>query len=141
MTTQEMAEHKRYTFEAFCKTVLRNKARNIHKKLNRMEQHEVLFADFPSELESLLCYEDDYNLAVQIPIKSGGKEFLIENEALASALTFLLPKYKDVLFLSYFMECSDREIAQLLGIPHSTVNAQRARAIKRLREQMEAGYE
>lgn len=141
MTTQEKAEHKRHTFEVFCKTVLRNKARNIHKKQNRIEQHEALFSDFPSELEPLLCYEDDYDLFVHIPLKAGDKEFVVENEALASALTFLLPKYKDILFLSYFMEFSDREIAQLLGIPHSTVNTQRARAIKRLREQMGDEYE
>lgn len=138
MTTQERMEHKRYSFEVFCKTLLRNKARNLHKKENRIDRHEMLFADFPSELEALLCYDDHYDLFIHIPIKSSNDEFVVENEALASALTFLLPKYKDVLFLSYFMEYSDREIAQLLGIPSGTVNSQRIRAIKRLREQMGA---
>ena len=136
MTTQKMAEHKRYTFEVFCKTVLRNKARNIHKKLNRIEQREVLFSDMPAELEAMLCREDDYDLTVRIPIKSNGKKFFVENKALAAALTILLPKYRELLYLSYFMEHSDSEISQLLDIPVSTVNNRRMSAIKRLREKM-----
>lgn len=98
MTTQQLKEHKRYTFEVFCKTVLRNKARNIHKKLNRMEQSEVLFADIPTALEAMLGWEDDYHLTESISIKSKGNEFVVENEALAGALTILLPKYKEILF-------------------------------------------
>lgn len=133
MTTQEMTEHKRYTFEVFCKTVLRNKARNIHKKTARIEQREVLFADIPPGFEAMLCYGDEYHLADQIIIKSDNKEFVVENEKLAAALTILLPKYKEVLFLSYFMEHSDSEISRMLGIPVSTVNNRRASAIKRLR--------
>ena len=141
MTTQEMMEHKRYTFEVFCKTVLRNKARNIHKKIARIEQSEVLFADIPPVFEALLCCEDEYHLADRIAIKLDNKEFVVENETLAAALTLLLPKYKEILFLSYFMEYSDREIARVLGISPSTVTTQRASAIKRLREKMRSADE
>jgi len=141
MTTQEMMEHKRYTFEVFCKTVLRNKARNIHKKTARIEQREVVFADIPPEFEAMLCYEDEYHFADQIIIKSDNKEFVVENENLAAALTTLLPKYKEVIFLSYFMEHSNSEISRILGIPVSTVSNRKSSAIKRLREKLRSENE
>ena len=110
MTTQELKEHNRYAFEVFCKTVLRNKARNIHKKINRTEQCEIFFADIPIELETQQWREDEYDLDKRIAINSSSNGFLIEDKSLAAALTVLLPKYREVLFLSYFMEHSDREI-------------------------------
>ena len=36
--TENQKLHKQYAFEDFMKTVLRNKARNIHKKLDIQEQ-------------------------------------------------------------------------------------------------------
>ena len=35
--TEDQKLHKQYTFEDYMKTVLRNKARNIHKKLDIQE--------------------------------------------------------------------------------------------------------
>ena len=138
MTTQELMEHKRCTFEVFCKAVLRNKARNLHKKRNQIERTEVFVADMSEELETCLYYEDCYDFVEQITVSNGAKKYLLDNETLAAALTVLVPKYREVLFLSYFMGCSDKEIGKILELPPSTVNTQKASAIKRLREIMGA---
>lgn len=137
MITQELIEFKRHSFEVYCKTLLRNKARTLHKK-SLKEHREVVFLDIQDEFEDLLFYEDVYNLDEQNFFVDREKSYPLKNRALISALSLLLPKNREVIILSYFMEHNDSEISRMLGIPVSTVNNRRASAIKRLREKMRA---
>lgn len=136
MVTQELMEYKRHSFEVYCKTLLRNKARTLHKKQSLKEHREVVFSDIQDEVEDLLFYEDVYNLDEQEFFVDRERRYPLKNRALISSLSLLLPKYREVIILSYFMEHNDSEISRMLGIPVSTVNNRRMSAIKRLREKM-----
>lgn len=63
--TEEMKIYKQYAFEEFFKTVLRNKARNLHKKLNTIERHEVAAANFEADVFDTVAAEDAYQLESQ----------------------------------------------------------------------------
>ena len=100
------------------------------------DETEVVFSDIQDEVEDLLFYEDVYNLDEQEFFVDRERRYPLKNRALISSLSLLLPKYREVIILSYFMEHNDSEISRMLGIPVSTVNNRRMSAIKRLREKM-----
>ena len=56
---------------------------------------------------------------------------------LAEALQELPERKRDIVLLSYFLDYTDVEIADLLKIVRRTVNDQRNKALKELRERME----
>lgn len=129
-------EHKQYAFEAYCKAVLRNKARTIHKRLNRQAGREVLFSDIAPELLDSIATSDAYCLSEPVILETLEHSIPLENRELADALTGLVPKYREVIILSYFMEQTDPEIAQKLNVPVSTVNDRKKSALQRLRDRM-----
>ena len=62
--TENQKLHKQYAFEDFMKTVLRNKARNIHKKLDIQEQREAAASNFDESIFDSLITEDSYAAAL-----------------------------------------------------------------------------
>ena len=60
----------------------------------------------------------------------------IDNPVLRDALASLLPKYREVLLLSYFMGYSDTEIAKQLGVQAKTVSSRRKNALNKLKERI-----
>ena len=65
--TEDQKLDKQYTFEDFMKTVLRNKARNIHKKLDIQEQRETAASNYDESIFDNLMTEDSYALETMIP--------------------------------------------------------------------------
>jgi RNA polymerase sigma factor (sigma-70 family) len=56
-------------------------------------------------------------------------------------LQALPEKKRDIVLLSYFMDFSDVEIAELLKLVRRTVNDQRHKALKDLQKRMEGNNE
>lgn len=129
-------EHKQYSFEAYFKKVLINKARNLHKKRIHHQTREILFSDLPNEIVLAYAYEDQYDFSMPSTCEWQGQRFTFENRALGEALRYLLPKYREIILLSYFNDCSDIQIAKCLNIPLSTVGDRRRRAIQQLKERL-----
>ena len=67
--TEDQKLHKQYTFEDFMKTVLRNKARNIHKKLDIQEQRETAASNYDESIFDNLMTEDSYALETMMPFR------------------------------------------------------------------------
>ena len=139
MTSPEFEEHIQYAFEAFCKKLLKNRARNLHRKLNTQEGREITMSCLPAESVIEPSYEDKYGLSE--PISYGKATIYLDNPQLRAALASLLPKYREVLLLSYFIEYSDAEIGVQLGIPTSTVSGRRRAALRKLKEKMGKEYD
>lgn len=138
--TEEMRMHKQHTFEVFIKTVLRNKARNLHKRLNTMEQHEATASDFETEAFSTAAYEDTYQLETPQQFIVNGQMVLVLNQQLGQAITYLHPKYRSILLLSFFAQWSDSLIAKNLHLPISTVHDRKQQALRQLKAQLEVQY-
>ena len=136
--TEDQKLHKQYAFEDFMKTVLRNKARNIHKKLDIQEQREAAASNFDESIFDSLITEDSYALETMMPFRVKEQVF-VATLHIGNALSYLQPKYRDVLLLSYFAEWSDSKIARYLNLPVSTVNNRRMQALQKLRQIM--GYD
>lgn len=69
-------------------------------------------------------------------------EIVFEGEEIGVLQKYVLklsPKYKDILILKYVNELKNKEIAELMHIPESTVATQLERAKKQLRKLVEEG--
>lgn len=127
-------------FDAYCKTVLRNKARNLHKEYVRKSHFEVSLDGIQPESEHSMKYWDKYDFAQVVPVGTTGQEMRIAEPKLAAALFQSLPRFREVLYLSYFLEYSDKEIGELLKIPVSTVTSRRNNTLRQIREILEESY-
>ena len=122
--TEDQKLHKQYTFEDFMKTVLRNKARNIHKKLDIQEQRETAASNYDESIFDNLMTEDSYALETMIP-------FCVKEQV------FVVTPHIGNALLSYFAEWNDSKIARYLNLPVSTVNSRRNQALQQLKRIME----
>lgn len=132
--TPEQEKGIMQVFDLYCKTVLRNKARNLHKELAREEQTEIPIDDLPPATKQSMQCGDQYDFSIIVPLGLNGKTMRLSDPELAAAVFRLLPRFRDVLYLSYFMEYTDKEIGELINESTSTVTARRIRTIKKLKE-------
>lgn len=67
-------------------------------------------------------------------------EARIEAEMLWKAVRRLRTEDQHVLYLRYFLECSEIETAEVLSVAHGTVKSRQHRALARLRELLQEEY-
>ena len=66
-----------------------------------------------------------------------GFDVIIRNELLAEAVTSLPERKRNIILMSYFLDMSDYEIAELLNLVRSTVTYHREDALEKLKRFME----
>ena len=119
--TPEQEKGIMQAFDAYCKTVLRNKARNLHKELTKQNHFEIPIEDLPPEMEQSMQYWDKYDFSQAVPLGLPEQEMRISDPVLAAAIFQFLPRFRDVLYLAYFMQYSDKEISEQLHLSFNTV--------------------
>lgn len=88
-------------FDAFCKTVLRNEARNYHRDMKRQRDRETSFSVLPqAELDKL--YTVDYYPSDDFVFSSHGYDLHIDNELVAAAFAELPQQAQSILILTVF---------------------------------------
>ena len=65
-----------------------------------------------------------------------GVDVAVSDERLARAISYLLPKDREIVLLSYFAELTDEEVAQRVKLSRSTVQRRRTAALDKLREML-----
>lgn len=128
-------EHIQHTFDAFCKKVLRNEARDYLDELARKRNREISFSDLPVEVMEQLSICDIYFVEKQ---SFGVLDYRvhIDNDELAEAIAALPAQKRDIILLSYFLDMPDSEIAKALNMVRSSVAYRRSATLKLLRELM-----
>ena len=128
-------EHIRHTFDAFCKKVLRNEARDYLDELARQRNREISFSDLPVEVMEQLSVCDDY-FADDRTFDVLGNTVQIASDELAEAIAALPKQKRDIILLSYFLNMPDSEIDKALNMVRSSVAYRRSATLKLLRELM-----
>ena len=134
--TPEQEKGIMQAFDAYCKTVLRNKARNLHKEQAKQRHFEIPLDELPPEVDESMQYWDKYDFTQSIPLGLPGQEMRISDPELAAAIFQFLPRFRDALYLAYFLEYSDKEIGELLKLSPSTVTSRRNNTLDKLREML-----
>lgn len=130
---EKTIEHQ---FDSFCKTVLKNHARNIYAENKRRYARFVsLEALTPAEL-SKLCICDTYE-AECICFSINNYDIPIEDILIAQALDSLSKRQQEIILLSFFLSMNDVDIAKLMNLAKSTVHYHKEKALNELRKFME----
>ena len=140
MNSEQYWEHIERTFNAFCKIVLYHAALGVYKKLRKKQQFEVSF-DYLREFDfEPVTTTDEYFVKYDVPtvFTVRGKMVIVESELLATALSRLPEKRREVLLLWYYLGYSDEEIGKMCGISRSAVFRRRKIALRLLRKEMDA---
>jgi len=132
-------EHKRHTFDSFCKKILKNELRNYYKELNKRKKHEITFSDLSNKKIDEISVYDTYFADTHI-FSVLNCDVIVKDESITQALKNLPEHKRDIILLSYFLDMSDREIADRLNMIRSTVQYRRKSILKELKKFMEGKH-
>lgn len=129
-------EDTQRVFDCYCKRILKNEAINIQKHNQYMNSRHVSFSELTPEQLAQICTCDEYSSDYS-RFKVLEYDIAVKDELLAEALQELPERKRDIILLSYFLDYNDVEIAELLNLVRRTVNDQRNKALKDLKNRME----
>ena len=126
----------RHQFDSFCKKVLREEARNYSKHIAWRSEHEVSLSEL-SEEQFNQAYILDEHPSDYVQFNVQGYSVTVHDDRLAQALTELPGEKRDILLLSYFLDMTDREIADKLNMVRCTVQRKRVKSLEEMKRRME----
>ena len=122
-------------FDAFCKKVLRNEARDYLDEMKLRNSREIPFSALPVEAMEQLSSYDRY-FTEERTFRNLGCTVYVDDADLAEAIAALPKDKQDVILLFYFLEMSDYEIARKLNLLRRSVTYRRTSTLKLLKELM-----
>ena len=133
--------HIQYTFNAFCKIVIRHAAIDKILNLRRRWEREVSLDYLMNEKFVQLSTTDEYfqvpDYGETYPFSVRGQTILLDSCSLAAALARLPEQTQEEIFLYYFQHLTQKEIGEQSGWTRSTIGRHIRLALKRLKEEME----
>ena len=122
----------RHRYDAFCKAVLRNEAKDYLREMGQQRDREKsLDALTQQELDKLSTV--DYYPSDSYVFSSRGYDLLIDNELVAEAFASLPQQEQSILILHCVLDLADGEIGSLMGMSRSAVQRHRTSTLKQLR--------
>ena len=106
-------------FESCLKKVVRHVVKDYQQGLKRRKEKEVSFCELPEIVVEKLAVWDEYE-SDYTAFEVCGIEVRILDDELSVALKNLSERSRENLLMYYFLEMSDKEIADLLHIDRST---------------------
>lgn len=125
-----------YQFDSFCKTVLRNYARDIYDENKRRNDYLVSLESLSLAELSKLSILDDYD-SNYICMVSYDYNIRIEDVLMAQAIGKLTKRKQDIILLSFFLNMTNADIATLMDLAESTIHYHKTNALKELKELLE----
>ena len=137
--TEAYKEHIMYTFNGFCKTVIRYAALNAWRDRSRRRQKEISLEYLTEEKFYPLGTTDKYFEAPyeDYPITICGQTVILTNGELAAALFSLPERNREIIFLYFFGDYTQQEIGKMYGRCRSTTGYLIRRTLKLLQRKME----
>ena len=128
---------RQHRFDAYCKVVLRNEAKNYLREQARQRNREKsLEALTQAELDKLATV--DHYPSDSYVFSSHGYDLHIDNELVAEAFAELSSMEQSILILHCVLELADGEIGALMGMSRSAIQRRRTKTLKDLRTKLMA---
>ena len=137
--TEAYKEHIMYTFNGFCKTVIRFAALNAWRDRSRRRQKEISLEYLTEEKFYPLGTTDEYfeTPYEEYPITICGQTVILTNGELAAALLSLPERKREIIFLYFFGDYTQQEIGEMYGRCRSTAWHHIHSALQMLHKEME----
>ena len=134
--TSSQKQTIRHQFDSFCKKVLRAEKVDYFRTQSSQMNKEIPFCELSQSQLDELRVTDKYPSDMTV-FKVQDFEISVENDLLADALKSLSAMSRDIVLLSYFMDYTDHEIADMLNIIRSTVQYRRTSSLNKMKKHME----
>lgn len=118
-------------FISYCRTSLLNKSIDLKKQKSICIAKEISIEDLSFYDFNQLLYRVDFDQ------KENELEFQILLHKLYEALSLLSQQDRDIIFLKYWENMTDQQIADQLKLVRRTVNYSRHKSLKQLRKYLE----
>ena len=137
--TEAYKEHIMYTFNAFCKVVIRYATINSWRDRSRRQKREISFEYLTEEKFYPFSTSDKYFIDPyeQYPVTICGQTVILSNGELATALLSLPDKKREIIYLYFFGHYTQQEIGEMYGRCRSTAWYHIHSALQMLQEKME----
>ncbi|ELP1222594.1 sigma-70 family RNA polymerase sigma factor [Listeria monocytogenes] len=122
-------------FDYICKRAIDDECKDYLKSLVRLSKKEVAFSELDEYMVEQFASIDQYPSDFSY-FELEGEEIAVKSMSLGEALEHLPEKKQKIVLFYYFLEMTDAEIANLMGLSHSTVNEHRHKALCLIRKFM-----
>ena len=126
----------RNRYDAFCKAVLRNEAKNYLSEMARHRDREKSLDTLPQAEMDKLCTLDEYP-SDSFVFSAFGYDLHIRDELIAGAFATLPEQEQQILILHCVAAMADGEIGGLVGMSRSAVQRHRTKTLNELRQRLE----
>lgn len=127
-------------FESYCKKSVSNAIKKEREKKATRGQLELSFSVLTDAVLYALSTQNDGTSQPEKPchvFSVQGMSVPVYNPKLSQALSYLMPRDREIILLYFFKELKDEKIAPFVHMSRPTVSRRRKAAMKRLRELME----
>ena len=125
----------RRKFCTYCIKVLHGEALNYLDELDRQREREVIFSELlKKDLDALYCC-DEYDMADYFTVM--GRQVPVHNEWISMALKKLPVKKREIILMLYFLNMTEKEIADCLKLVQSTIHYHKDDSLRLLRKLVE----
>ena len=125
----------RRKFCTYCIKVLHGEALNYLDELDRQREREVIFSELLQKDLDALYSCDDYDMADYFTVM--GRQVPDHNEWISMALKKLPVKKREIILMLYFLNMTEKEIADCLKLVQSTIHYHKDDSLRLLRKLME----
>ena len=129
-------------FESYCKTCIDNAIAKERKRKYILAQRERSISVLTdAELYTLSQNQTEFEEVEEEHERFfvRGNTFQVQDSRIGQALSYLLPRDREIILLYYFAEMNDDEIADELRISRATVQRRRTLAKLKLKDLLEGG--
>ena len=128
---------RQHRFDAFCKAVLRNEAKDYLREQTRQRNREKSLDALTQEELDKLATVDHYPSDSYV-FSSHGYDLLIDNELVADAFASLPEQEQSILILYCVLELTDGESGGIAGMSRSAIQRHRTKALNELRKDLKS---
>lgn len=136
MTVLEFIRYQESTFESYCRVLIRNEGKNARKAIIRRARHEINRSMYGDPQPEPSGKEDTYDMG-SVTFTVRGLPVKVSDPVLGKAIASLTPYPREVVLRFYFLDQTEKQIGTFLNRNASTVNYQRSKALRRLKEALE----
>jgi RNA polymerase sigma factor (sigma-70 family) len=133
--TKQEQDIVRRKFCVYCIKVLDGEAKNYRKELEKQREREVNFSELLQEEWMQLVWYDDYPETDSFQVMD--KKVSVKNADISDALSKLPERKRMIVLMTYFLDMTEKEIAEYLNLVQSTVHYHKADSLRLLKKWME----
>lgn len=118
-------------FGKYCIEVLHGEELNYLDEMDRLWEKEISFSNLREDVRERLCSYDDFPETNYFQVMD--MEVSVNGEDISDALRRLPERKRMVILMAYFLDMTEKEIADALNLVQSTVHYHKADSLKLLK--------